>query len=166
MEKTDLLNLQMGPVVSGIWAEVASAAVIILIGVLVETCGVNKRSVLANVLGLFLILVTAGIDLVVLPLLIFYLILGVSAFLNKWRRVYFFFSTKTYGCLMLAIAVLHSPSMQQAIAAVIQPSLSNIPSVLYSVVSSTGYVALFWGLSTPFAYLAGWFFKRKRRKNC
>ncbi len=85
----------MGPVVGGIYAELTSALIIIM-GIFSENCGVNKRSVAANLLRLFLMLVSAELDLAVLPLLIVYMMFGIAFFLKKWRKLFFIFSSKTY----------------------------------------------------------------------
>jgi len=154
----------MGPIVGGIYAELGSALIIIMIGILSETRGVNKRSVAANLLGLFLMLVTAGLDLAVLPLLALYMMFGIAVFLKKWRKLFFFFSSKMYGCLMLAIAILHIPATQQAVSAMVPFSLVDWVSIVHLVFASTAFVNFYWLIAAPFAYLAAYVFKRKYRR--
>ncbi len=156
-----MIDTQLTPLFAGIWAEIGSALVVIFIGIWAETCGVNKKSVGANVLGLFLMLVTAGIDLVVLPLLVFYLIIGLRVYSKKWRRLYFFFSSKTYGCLMLGIALLHTQRMQNFLELTIHPSLESFNSAANLVLVSTLFVTLYWFAAVPFAYLLGYIVKKR-----
>lgn len=160
-----MISTHLTPIFSGIWAEIASALVIIAIGVWAETSGVNKRSVGTNLLGLFLILVTAGLDLAVLPLLVLYLIFGISVYREKWKRLYFLFSSKTYGCLMLGIALLHTQTVQNYLELRISPYLTNSGSLLSLFFTSTLVVVACWFTSVPFAYFFGYIFKRKRKKH-
>lgn len=163
-KETDVLNLQLAPVLAGFPAELASALVIIIIGVLSETSGVNAKSVLANLLGVFLMLITSGLDLIVLPLFVLYAIFGAVAFFHKWRQVYFFFSSKTYGSLMFAIALLHSQTAQASLQTVVQTAPQNLVSLSYLVIASTALVVLFWAPVGFFSYVAAWLLKLRRKK--
>jgi hypothetical protein len=159
------METQLAPLIVGIWAEIGSAIAIILIGVWAETGGVNKKSVGANLLGLFLMLVTAGLDMVILPLLTVYFLFGLFVYSKKWRRLYFFFSSKTYGCLMLGIALLHTATLQGVVDSMVAPVLlTDYVSVARLVALSTGGVMGCWFLATPFAYLAGAIYKANCKK--
>ncbi len=158
------MNLHLAPVLAGVPAELASALIIIIIGVLSETNGVNAKSVLANLLGVFLMLITSGLDLIVLPLLAVYAVFGAVGFMHKWRRVYFFFSSKTYGSLMFAIAVLHSQTAQTLLQTFVQTAPQNIVSLSYLVAASTALVVLCWVPVGFFSYVAAWVMKLNKTK--
>ena len=106
-------------------------------------------------------LVTAGIDLVILPMLVLYLMFGLRVYWKKWKRLYFFFSSKTYGCLMLGIALLHTQGMQNYLELTFHPSLASSSSMANLVVISTIFVILYWFAAIPFAYIVGFAVKKR-----
>lgn len=160
-----MFNLQIEPLVGGLLAELTSASAIVIIGILAEK-EVDKMSVLVNIFGLFLMLVTTGLNLLMLPLLLFYLFFGIIVYRKRWDKAYFFFSSKTYGCLMFATIILHSPSTQEYLSTIVQPSLPTIGSIISSIImllfASTALVVSCWFILIPFVYALGYIYKKRR----
>jgi len=157
-----MFNLQTEPLIGGLLAELGSAAIIVIIGIFIETEGVSKKSVLANILGVFLMLVTSGIDLLMLPLLLFYLVFGIIVYRKRWNKAYWFFSSKTYGCLMFSIATLHAPNTQEYLSTFVQSSLT-LESLTILIFVTISLVVALWFMLIPIAYVFGFIWKKRRK---
>ena len=134
---------------TGLLAQFLAAFIMIAVAIFVEHGGTNKTSVAVNILGLSFMLISTGIDVFVLPLLIVYLMVGLVAFFREIRKVFFLFSSRSYGSLMLAIAFLHTSSIQNFL-----PTIQVVRVWWVDLTfASNGLILISWFLTIPIIYL-------------
>lgn len=139
------------PSVNGILAEFISALVIIVTGLYLEKHGLNRACVGLNVIGLIVIAVTTQLDLLVIPLLTVYLFFGILIFVFKVKWIYSLFGSKTYGSLLLAIAFIHIPDIQQQFNIMLS---SSIPSEIFLEIFY-GFLIIVWIMLAISAFILG-----------
>jgi hypothetical protein len=142
----------------GTIALLLTAIGIIIIGILCEKKGMDNKSVLANLISIILVWATTSLDVLIYPLLVFYALLGAFVVHKNWDKLYFLFSSKTYGALIFAIAFMQAPESQK-----IFTQLQSVPEIIsptYVALFYIGALVAFWVEVAVFAYIIGWILKR------
>lgn len=98
--------------IEGIFAELLLAFSIIVVGIFAEG-RLGRKYVYINLVGLLVTVFTSSIDLLVLPLLVVYIVIGLVIAYYKKSFIYALFGSKVYGSLLLAVAIVHTPSVQE-----------------------------------------------------
>ena len=115
------MSLNIQPAIETVLAELVSSSIIIAVGIYLEYRKRDRLSIAVNVVGFLIMALTTQLDVLVMPILGFYLVIGVLIAVLKVEWLYGFFGSKTYGALLLAIAIIHTP--------MVQPLYSSILSV-------------------------------------
>jgi hypothetical protein len=115
------MSLNIQPAIETVLAELVSSSVIIAVGIYLEYRKFDRLSIAINVVGFLIMALTTHFDVLVMPILGLYLVIGVLIAVREVEWLYGFFGSKTYGALLLAIAVFHTP--------MVQPLYSSILSV-------------------------------------
>jgi len=106
------MSLNIQPAIGTVLAELVSSSIIIAIGIYLEYRKLDRLSIAVNVVGFLIMALTTHLDVLVMPLLAVYLVIGVLIAVCEVEWLYGFFGSKTYGALLLAIAVIHTPMVQ------------------------------------------------------
>jgi len=104
------VNIQPSTVM--VLAELASSSIIIAMGIYLEYKKFDRLFIAVNAVGFSIFALTTQLDVLVMPILGFYLVIGVLITVFQVEWLYGFFGSKTYGALLLAIAIIHTPMVQ------------------------------------------------------
>jgi hypothetical protein len=115
------LSLDIHPAIGTVLVELVSSSIVIAVGIYLEYKKLDRASVAFNVVGFLILAVTTQLDVLVMPVLAFYLGISVLIAVLKVEWLYGFFGSKTYGAFLLAIAIIHTP--------MVQPLYSSILSI-------------------------------------
>ena len=147
----------LSPIIGvGYGGELIGALLIIVTGIALEK-KLNAATIILNILAIVWTIVSSGVDVIVLPLLIVYISSGLLIVFFKLKHAYGFLGLKTYGSLMFAIALLHTPGVQEGLSAF---NLSVTQLGLFSTIMVLGY----WLIIAFFVYLLAWIFRKKRKR--
>ena len=121
MKEETPMSANIQPAMEAVLAELVSSSIIIAVGIYLEYKKLDRLSIAVNVVGFLIMALTTQLDVLVMPILGFYLVVGVLIAVFQVEWLYGFFGSKTYGALLLAIAIIHTP--------MVQPLYSSILSV-------------------------------------
>lgn len=148
----------VAPPIEGVMAELLVACSIIAVGIWLEG-RMSRKYVFLNLMGLLVIAITTRLDLLVVPLLTFYLILGVVIAYYKKEGVYFLFGSKAYGSLLLALAFIHMSNFQEGLSLFYkQLPLIDFLEIFYAT------LLILWGVSIIFVLVFAKVIKNNRRR--
>src|SRR3990170_5574069 len=82
-----------------------SLAILIFFGIIMEKWYVSWWSVGGNIIGLILTFATLDLNPLIIILLSAYVTLGIVSAWKRWKRVYVFFGSKTYGSALLVLGL-------------------------------------------------------------
>lgn len=105
-------SLDIHPAIGTVLVELVSSSIVIAVGIYLEYKNRSRLSIAFNVVGFLILAVTTQLDVLVMPVLAFYLGIGVLIAVLKVEWLYGFFGSKTYGAFLLAIAIIHTPMIQ------------------------------------------------------
>jgi len=114
------MSLDIHPGMLTVAVELVSSISIMTAGTCLEYKKLNRLSIALNPIGFIVMAITTQTDVLVLPLLGFVLAISVLVAVLKAEMLYGLFGARTYGALLLAIAVIHTPLGQ--------PLLDSIPT--------------------------------------
>jgi hypothetical protein len=106
------MSLDIHPAMGTVLAELVSSSIVIVVGIYLGYKKLARLSIAFNVVGFLVMAVTTQLDVLVMPVLAFYLGIGVLIAVLKVEWLYGFFGSKTYGAFLLAIAIIHTPMVQ------------------------------------------------------
>ena len=115
------MSLNIHPAIETILVEFISSSLIIAAGIYLSHKRLDRLSIAFNVVGFIVMAITTRLDVLVMPILGLYLIIGVFIAVREVKWLYGFFGSKTFGP-SLAIAIIHTPMFQPLYSSILSVS--------------------------------------------
>jgi len=144
------------PIINGMWAAYLGIVATILIGIFFTRDDKrNFENILSNLVSFALLLATIQFTWLILLFMIVYLVLGFVVAIEKNRRWFFLFGSKTYGPLALVLLLIYDNRLPVGF------SLSEIDfPVTNAVLVKVAYVLISWFLLSLLANAIGYLYWR------
>jgi hypothetical protein len=146
----------VSPSINGVLAQLLGALLIIAVGVLFKE-RLNRKFVYVNIIGLVLFAVTSELNLLDLPLLIFYVFLGILVAYFEVDKLYGLFGSIVYGSLLFAITFFQLSTFQDFFNSL----LLDYKSANLFLEFYYGLIFVYWLLFTTFAFIIEWLLRRR-----
>lgn len=145
------------PIINGMWVAYIGIVATIIIGIFFTRDDKrNFENILSNLVGFALLLATIQFTWLILSIMAVYLFLGLLVAIEKNRKWFFLFGSKTYGPLSLTLLLIYDNRIPMGFG------LHEIDfPVTTAVLVRIGYVLLVWILISIIVNMVSYFYWRK-----
>ena len=133
--------------------EILTALIVIGFGVWIEKHYVSYPTVVANVLGLVITLVTIDLKLYMWAFLVLYVVLGIVSIAKKMKGLYVLLGSKTCGSLMLVMGAFSIEGTYTWLNQILMGfQIPSLPEAILFLISFVVVVLI--------VYLIGWIYAK------